>query len=261
MKKTPDAYKASSARIYDYFLDGTDNYQVDREAAEQFLAAVPTARNSARATRGFVLRVARWMAEQGLTQFLDIGCGIPTTPNVHEVIWEVRPDARVVYVDNDRIVLAKGQALRDEPGVITVEGDLRNPAGIFADPEVRGMVDFSQPIGVLTVAVWHFLPDDALDAALAELRAGLPAGSWWAMSHACTESLTPAQVRAAEALYRQTTNPVRGRSRAEIHAMFDGFDLTEPGLVPLHEWRPRAGDPYPEPSPEALAGVGILRET
>lgn len=259
MTNRPDAYKAASSRIYDYLIGGTDNYEVDRIAAHAFLDAHPNARNSARATRGFVLRAANFMAEQGIAQFLDIGAGIPTTPNVHQAVRSIRPDARVVYVDNDPIAIAKGQALRDTDGVITVEGDLRDPAGFLANPEVTGLLDFSRPVAVLTVAIWHFLPDDALVPAQAALREALAPGSLLAVSHAFTAALTAAQLRAVEALYRQTTNPVKGRSRAQIEALLDGFELVEPGLVPLHEWQPRPGDPYPEESPEALAGVGVLR--
>lgn len=256
-----DATVPSGARIYDYLLGGRRNFAVDREAAELFLKAVPNARKAARATRGFVLRAARFMAEQGITQFLDIGCGIPAEPDVHEIARQVHPDARVAYVDNDTIVIAEGQALRDEPGVITVEGDLRNPAAILTNPDVTGLLDLSKPVGVLTVAIWHFLPEETLHRAQAELREGLAAGSYLALSHACTKNLTAAQIAAGQALYRQTTNPVAARSPEEIGALLDGFTTVEPGLVSLHEWRPRDGDPYPEQSSEVLAGVGILRST
>ncbi|MFB4275680.1 SAM-dependent methyltransferase [Nonomuraea sp. MTCD27] len=259
MTKTFDASMPSASRIYDYLLGGTDNYECDRQAGEAFVTALPNARNSARATRGFALRAARYLAEQGFDQILDVGAGIPTTPNVHQIVHEVRPGARVVYVDNDPVAIAKGQALRDEDGVITVEGDLRAPASFLNNPGVRDMIDFSRPVGVLTVAVWHFVGDEHLAPAPAELRAALAPGSYLALSHACTENLTPAQIRAGEALYKRTTNPVKARSREQIEALLDGFALVEPGLVPLHEWRPRDGDPYPEESPEAFAGVGILR--
>jgi SAM-dependent methyltransferase len=259
MTSNPDALKASSARIYDYLLGGTENYAVDRDAAEMFLTALPNARNAARATRGFVLRAARFMAEQGISQFLDVGCGLPITPDVHEVVRSIHPDARVVYADNDPIVLATGQALRDEPGVVTVEGDLRKPAAMLANAELLDVLDLSKPLGVFTVAVWHFLPDDAFAQAPAELGAALAPGSYWALSHACVENLTSAQIKAGEALYKQTTNPVRARRKKQIKALLDGFELVPPGLVPLHEWHPQAGDPYPEPSAEALAAVGVLR--
>lgn len=255
----PDALKASSARIYDYFLGGRDNYAVDREAAEALVAALPSVREGARATRGFVLRTARYMAGSGVRQFLDIGAGIPTRPNVHEIVRSVHPDARIVYVDNDPIAVAKGEALRDEPGVVTVPGDLRAPSVIFKNPKVTGLLDLSKPIGVLTVAVWHFVPEDDATSYQAQLRDALAAGSFLALSHACTEQLSAAEIKAGEALYAQTSNPVRARTRAQITALLDGFDLVEPGLVPLHEWHPHAGDPYPEQSLAALAGVGVLR--
>lgn len=255
----PDALKASSARIYDYFLGGRDHYAIDREAGDALLAAVSDVRDGARATRGFVLRAARYIAEQGITQFLDIGAGIPTKPNVHEIVRSVHPQARVAYVDNDPIAVAKGEALRDQPGVATVAGDLRTPAAIFKDSEVAGLLDLSEPIGVLTVAVWHFVPEDDATRYQALLRDALAAGSFLALSHACTEKLSAAEIKAGEALYRQTTNPVRARTRAQVAALLDGFDIVDPGLVSLHEWHPRAGDPYPEESSAALAGVGVLR--
>lgn len=254
-----DATMASSARIYDHWLGGTDNYAVDREVAATFEAKMPDIPASARASRGFLLRAVRFMAEQGIRQFLDIGAGIPLAPNVHDIAREAHPEARVVCVDNDPIVLAKGDALRNEPGVITVEGDLRDPAAILAHPDVAGLLDFSKPVGVLTVAIWHFMPGDTLARFQAPLRESLASGSYLALTHACTQYLTAAQIEAGEALYAQTTNPVKARTREEVMTLFDGFEIVEPGLVPLHEWRPRAGDPFPEQSTVALAGVGILR--
>jgi hypothetical protein len=259
MTRTPNTDIPAAARIYDYFLGGEDHYKVDREAAIELLAAFPNAQNSARASRGFVLRAARFMAEQGVTQFLDIGAGIPTVPNVHQVVRDIRPDARVVYVDNDPVAIAKGQALRDEDGVVTVDGDLRKPSTFLDNPDVHDMISFSRPVGVFTVALWHFIGDEHLAPAQAELRDALAPGSCLAMSHACTDYLTAAQIRAAEALYKRTSNPVKARTRQRIEALLDGFDVVEPGLVGLHEWRPADGDPYPERSPEALAGVGIRR--
>jgi len=253
-----DASKPSSARIYDYFLGGCDHYAVDREAAKTFLLAVPNARNAARATRGFVLRSTRAIAEMGIRQFIDIGCGIPIYPNVHDIARRVVPDARVAYVDNDPIVLAKGRALRDEPGVVTVEGDLRKPAEIFANPEVTGLLDLDRPIGVLTIAVWHFLPEDDVYDHQARIRQALAPGSCLALSHACVDHVSQEEVEGGQAVYRQTTNPMRARTREEIAGLFEGFELIEPGLVPLSEWRPRTDDPYPERSLEALAGVGVL---
>ncbi|MFG1694170.1 SAM-dependent methyltransferase [Nonomuraea sp. NPDC049309] len=254
-----DASKPSSARIYDYFLGGCDHYAVDREAAKTFLLAVPNARNAARATRGFVLRSTRAIAEMGIRQFIDIGCGIPIYPNVHDIARKVNPDARVVYVDNDPIVLAKGRALRDEPGVVTVEGDLRKPAEIFANPEVTGLLDLNRPIGVLTIAVWHFLPEDEIYDYQAQIRQALAPGSCLALAHGCMDYATKEEVASAHALYQHTTNPMRVRTREEIARLFEGFELIEPGLVPLNDWRPRKDDPYPEKSTELIAGVGVLR--
>lgn len=253
-----DAAQAAASRIYDWFLGGRDNYEVDRIAGRAFLDVVPNAQNSARATRGFALRAARFMADQGIDQFLDIGAGIPTTPNVHEIVRRIHPEGRVVYVDNDPIAVSKGEMLREERGVITVEGDLRNPAAILRHPDVKDLLDLGRPVAVLTVAVWHFIPSDgAVARAQSELRDGLAPGSLLALSHGCTENLSDDMVKRAEELYRHTSNPMKARSREEIMRLFDGFDLVEPDLVPLHEWHPYSGDPYPQKSPEALAGLGV----
>jgi hypothetical protein len=256
---SPDATVPSSARVYDYFLGGKTNYAPDREVADTWRAQFPEVVDAARANRGFTLRAARAMAETGITQIMDIGCGIPLHPNVHDVVRAVNPDTRVVYVDNDPTVLSYSLALRDKPGVITVEGDLRKPADIFTHPEVAGLLDLSRPVGVLTVAIWHFVPEDEAYDYQAQLREAMPPGSYLGLAHACLDSCTPAEVAAVEKLYKQTTTPVRARNRAAIMNLFDGFDLLEPGLVAPGDWRPRDGDPYPEREKKALAGVGVRR--
>jgi hypothetical protein len=253
-----DATIPSSARIYNYWLGGDDHFSVDREVADTFMAAWPTVQASARVTRGFVQRATRFMAEAGVRQFVDIGCGIPITPNVHDIAREIHPDARAVYADNDPIVLAKGQALRDEPGVITIYGDLRDPAAIFTHPEVTSLLDLSQPVGVVTTAVWHFLTEDNIGDYQAQLREFMVPGSYLALSHGCNQYVPQSQIEAGEALFRHTTNPVRVRTREEITALMDGFTIVEPGLVLLGDWRPVDGDPYPEHAPEVIGGVGIL---
>ncbi|MET7335861.1 SAM-dependent methyltransferase [Nonomuraea sp. NPDC005650] len=249
----------SSARIYNYFLGGEDNFAVDREAAETFMAMFSTVLPAARANRGFVLRAARAMAEAGVRQFLDIGCGLPLEPNVHDIALSVHVDARVVYVDNDPSVVASSQAQLDRPGqVVTIAGDLRDPATIIANPDVAQLLDFTKPVGLLTVAILHFIPEDAIGEYLAHLRRALAPGSQFALTHVCPDNIPASEVEAGQALYQQTTNPVRPRTRAEILALFDGWTLLEPGLCPAADWRPVDGDPYPEQAPESFAGVGIL---
>ncbi|MFI6183573.1 SAM-dependent methyltransferase [Nonomuraea sp. NPDC051191] len=250
---TVDDRAPSSARIYNYLLGGTDNHPVDRQAAEAFKTRLPTIEAAARANRGFVLRAARAMAEAGVRQFLDIGCGLPIEPSVHGVVREVHPDARVVRVDNDPEIAPARQALADAP---TVFGDLRDPAAILNDPVVTGLVDFGEPVGVITVAVWHFVPEDEAVEYAATLRAGLASGSHLAISHVCADTVPEPAQGAGKAVYARTANPVRARTEAEIRAFFDGFTLLDPGLVPLGDWRPYGGDPYPEHATESLAGVG-----
>ncbi|MER6583293.1 SAM-dependent methyltransferase [Nonomuraea sp. NPDC001023] len=191
----------SSARIYNYLLGGTDNHPVDRQAAEAFKARLPTIEAAARANRGFVLRAARAMAEAGVRQFLDIGCGLPVEPSVLGVVREVRPDARVVRVDNDPEVVPAGRGRTDAP---TVFGDLRDPAAIMKDPAVTGLIDFGEPVGVITVAVWHFIPEDAASEYAATLRAGLAPGSHLAISHVCADTVPAAAQEAGKAVYART---------------------------------------------------------
>lgn len=252
---TVDDQAPSSARIYNYLLGGTDNYSVDRQMAEMFKTRLPTIEAAARANRGFVLRAARAMAEAGVRQFLDIGCGLPIEPSVHSVVRAVHPDACVIYLDNDPEVVPAGQALMDVP---TVFGDLRDPGAILSDPAVNKLIDFSKPVGVITVAVWHFIPEDEAFEYAAALRAGLAPGSHLAISHVCADTIPASVQETGKAVYAQTTNPVHARTEAEIRALFGEFALLDPGLVLLGDWRPYDGDPYPERASESLAGVGVL---
>lgn len=254
-----DQTTASAARIYNVLLGGGDNHAADREAAALLMTHFPTVRDAARANRGFLLRAVRAMAEAGVDQFLDLGCGLPLTPNTWEIARRRQPEARMVYVDNDETVVAAGQAMMDRPGVITVHGDLREPDKILNDPAVRGLLDFDRPIGVLTVAVLHFVVDDEqARRVVTTLREALVPGSRLAMTHVCSDTMPMGEAAVGTAVYKRTSNPVRPRNRAEITALFAGFDLVDPGLVPLAEWRAEPDDMYPEVAPESLAGVGVI---
>jgi trans-aconitate methyltransferase len=193
------------------------------------------------------------MAEQGIDQFLDLGAGIPTSPNVHEVAREVQPSARVVYVDNDPIVFAHSQALRVQDGIGAVKADIRRPAVIFADPTVTRLLDLDRPIGLLAIAVLHFIEE--AEEVLARLRSALSPGSMLALSVGTTEGLTPAQVQAIEEAYAKAAAQAVIRSPAEIERLYAGFDLVEPGLVHVAKWRADG----PETKGKFLSGVGCLR--
>jgi len=233
------------ARMYDYYLGGTNNFEADRAAAEQVLALVPGLRRSALENRRFLRRVVRMLAaDAGITQFLDIGAGLPTQGAVHEVAREVTPGARVVYADYDPVVVAHGRALLTETDQsVMVRADARRPADLLAMPEVRAHLDLSKPVAILLFATLHFVPDaDDPAAIVACLRESVAPGSFLAISHIGTEFF-PDKAALAQAVevYERASERVWPRSRDHILGFFDGFELLEPGLVPKHQWRPAAG--------------------
>jgi trans-aconitate methyltransferase len=217
------------------------------------IAAHPEQRDLVRANRGFLVRAVRHMAEQGIDQFIDLGTGIPTSPNVHEVAGAVQPGARVVYVDNDPIVFAHNQALRaTQETVGTVQADIRHPSDVLAHPTVNRLIDFDRPLGLLVVAVFHFIPE--AEEVMERLRQALPPGSFLALSTGTTDGLSPTQVKGIEDAYAKASAPAVIRSRAEIERLFTGFDLIEPGLVHVAKWRADG----PVSKGRLLAGVGRL---
>jgi len=242
-----DTSVPSVARVYDYLLGGKDNFAADREAAERQAAAVPALPWLARQNRAFLRRAVRFVADQGITQFLDLGSGLPTNENVHEVAQQVRPDARVVYVDIDPIAVSHGRALLAGKQTEAVWGDLCRPDGLLADPDIRRLIDFSQPVAVLAVSVLHGIPDESGPAeALARLRAVMAAGSYLVISHAAvspehvvgTEYRSKAARELADA--NKTSAALPGRGRDEIAALFGDLTLVEPGLTDIWAWRPEA---------------------
>lgn len=246
------------ARLYDYYLGGKDNFPADREAAEKILAVAPELRQAARENRAFLGRAVRFMANAGITQFLDIGTGLPTQGNVHEVAGEVTDTPTVVYVDYDAEVLAHARALLSGENTRTtvVQGDLRRPGEILDHPDVRKALDFGRPIGLLLVAILHFVTE-AEDAAgiVATLRDALPPGSYIALSHGTREARMDA-VETGTAVYQNAKSPLVLRDRREIEALFEGFELVEPGVVWLPEWRPDH-EPIDDPATMLiLCGVG-----
>jgi len=235
-----DTSRPHTARMYNYFLGGKDNYEVDRAAAQEVLRAAPEARDIARHNRAFLQRAVRFLVcERGIRQILDIGTGIPSAGNVHEVAQQFDPGVRVVYVDNDPIVHVHAQALLTGAGPTgIVLADLREPEIILTHPAVTELIDFSQPVAVLLIAILHFLTEDEDPARIvATFRDFMANGSYLALSHA-TADLRPEVAANAAAVYDRATSRATLRSHAEVSAFFDGLDLEEPGLVQVPRWRP-----------------------
>lgn len=256
-----DKDKVSVARVYDYYLGGTHNFSADRDMGRSAIAIEPTVSDVARANRSFLGRVVRFMIGQGIRQFVDIGSGIPTQDNVHEVAQRAADDTRVVYVDNDPVAVGHSRAmLAGNDRTAIVQEDMRRPDDIFANPIVREMVDLDRPVGLLCFYVLHFVTDAEDPAAVtAAMRDHVAPGSYLALSHITRHGQRDADVEAGEKLYKRASSPIRIRDRNEIEAMFTGFELVEPGVVFLPEWRSDGPGALYEDDPRkswALAGVG-----
>jgi hypothetical protein len=239
-----DTATPNVARIYDYLLGGKDNFAADRQAARQLIAAIPDAAEIARDNRSFLGRVVRYLATQGgIRQFLDLGSGLPTQANVHELARGVAPEARVVYVDNDPMVASHGRALLasgDQIGIVF--GDLRDPASVLNHPAVLDLLDLTRPIGVLCTSTLHFVADEPEPhKIIAEYRDHMTPGSYLAISHGTLEEDAKAEVDKAVDVYRQASSQLHIRRLPEVLRFFDGFDLVEPGLTWITEWRPEPG--------------------
>ncbi len=228
----------NAARMYDYFLGGKDHLPVDREAADRALKLVPEIPIGIRENRRFLSRAMRFLADQGIRQFLDIGAGLPTQDNVHQLAARFAPGGRTVYVDNDPQVLVHARALlQKSPEVLAAQGDLRRPEEILADPAIRRHLDFDRPVAVLLLAILHFIPDgDDPVGIVARIREALPPGSYIVISHVAVDE-RPQVAPDVERVYDNASARFVARMSSEIAPMFDGLELVEPGLVNLHEWR------------------------
>ncbi|PSK95843.1 S-adenosyl methyltransferase [Murinocardiopsis flavida] len=230
----------TAARVYDVMLNGKDNFEADREVAEASLAIMPELRDIALHNRAMLHRVVRHLAaEEGITQFLDLGSGLPTVRNTHEVALEANPDARVVYVDIDPIVLAHGRAiLADNPGTTVVTADLREPNEVLDHPEVRALIDFDKPVCVMLVGILHHLSDEEDPAGIVRvLRDAVPSGSYMFITNFTRLSDAP-ESAALEKQLLQQLGTGRVRTPTELAGFFDGLEVLNPGLVPLPLWRP-----------------------
>jgi hypothetical protein len=255
------------ARVYDYLLGGKDNFAADREAAAVALRTVPQMRWLAQQNRGFLSRAVRVCAEAGIRQFLDIGAGLPTQDNVHQVAQRTDPGAHVVYVDNDAVVVSHGRALlAEDERTAVIEGDLLRPEAILRSDRLHALIDLDQPVALLVVAVLHFIPDEAGPAAaVARLRDALAPGSFLILSHtefppehAVGTERRSEETRALGQTYgRQQMGPAR--SRAEIAEFFGDFELLEPGLTEVWNWRPD-GESVTNPSDVVSVVGGVARK-
>ncbi len=231
------------ARVYDYFLGGKDNFAIDRQAAEHLLEAFPGFRTAARSNRMWMHRAARYVAERGVTQFLDVGTGIPTSPNLHEVVQQVVPEARVVYADNDPIVLAHSRALlvsTPEGRTAYLEADVTDPQSILESAEVKDVLDLSKPVALSLVGVFHYLPDALKPYDLVQqLLEPLASGSYLIFSH-CTPDFAPELWERAIQVYKADGGDAQVRSKEEIARFFDGLEMVEPGVSAPFRWHPDA---------------------
>ncbi|MGW1680581.1 SAM-dependent methyltransferase [Saccharopolyspora sp. NPDC002376] len=256
-----DIDSPNAARMYDYYLGGNANFVADREAAKQFLSIVPTGREWAVANRAFLGRAVQFMVEQGIDQFIDLGSGIPTVGNVHEVAHATNPAARVAYVDCEPVAVAHARALLSStPQVTITQEDIREPDAVLNAPGVTELLDFTKPIGLLAVAILHFVGDDDRPAdIMRRYRAACAPGSYLALSHLSPVTFTDDQLSGGHAVYNRTSTPGTLRSPEQIADLLPGYQLVDPGLVLLPDWRPETPvDPDSAARTNSYAAVGIL---
>ncbi|OEJ43527.1 hypothetical protein AR457_04900 [Streptomyces agglomeratus] len=253
----------SVSRIYDFYLGGSHNFEVDRQAARKAMEFMPGLPKIMQANRAFMRRAVRFAVGEGITQFLDIGSGIPTFGNVHEVAQAASPEARVAYVDHDPVAVAHSQAVlagNDRAGIVAA--DLRKPQDILNSPVVTDLIDLDKPVALLLVAVLHFVEDaDDPQAAVATLRDAFAPGSLLVLTHASYEGIPLPEQQAGGTVdvYKNIKNPLIMRSREEVTRFFEGYEMVDPGLVAMPEWRPET--PLAQEDPFAFSGfAGVGRK-
>ena len=254
-----DTEVPSIARMWDYFLGGAHNFAIDRQVAEQAIKFKPDLPELARQVRAFLHRAVGFMSDAGIDQFIDIGSGIPTYGNVHEKAQQLNPEARIVYVDHDPVAVAHGKSiLRGNDRVATVLHDLRDPEAIVVEPALRRLIDFDRPVGLLLVAVLHFVFDEYDPKGIvATLRDALAPGSYLAIQHATPDEQPESALQMLEYVNSQSPDPMRWRTKAEITDFFEGFTIVEPGVVFLSQWRPDPHDEV-EKNPERFASYTAI---
>ena len=250
-----DPARANIARMYSYLLGGKDHLASDRQAANEVLDAFPEVSLLARANRGFVTRAVRHVAAAGLSQFIDVGSGLPESPNVHETAQQVNPAARVAYVDRDPVVLSHARALlAGGPGVAVAGGDMRDPAAILASHELQQVIDLSEPVCLVLASVLHFVAPAEADAIVAAFVSAMAPGSFLVVSAGTSTGTDPALLTRLECAYAETT-VVSSRAAEEIAGYFTGLDMEPPGLVDVGAWRPDHEWFWPAPPSARLIGA------
>jgi hypothetical protein len=257
-----DASRPHVARVYDYLLGGKDNFAADRALGDQMIASLPAVQVGVRAQRDVLGRVVRYLVgEAGLQQLLDIGSGLPTAENVHEIAQDVEPSTRVLYLDHDPIVLSHAKALlADDKATFVADGDLRDPAGILAHPDVRKHLDWDEPIGLLMCGILHYILDEENPAGIvATLYEALPPGSYVFIHH-LLQLDDPASATLQEQM-RKGVGRAQFRTLEQVRVLFDGLELVEPGLVLVPDWRPEPGTPDVRHHPVLqMACAGVARK-
>lgn len=235
-----DTEVPSAARLYDYYLGGGYNFAADRELADQIIRLVPEMRQIARSNRAFLRRAVMFCAEAGIRQFVDLGCGLPTVGSVHEVAHKIDPACRVLYVDNEPVAVAHGELLLGGDDRVAIIGaDFRNTATVLKSEQAAQLIDFTEPVAVLMVAVMHFVPDeDDPEGVIQRYREVMAPGSYLVLSHGTPDTSDTEIAEQSMELYRRSQNPTFPRTRSAVEAMLSPFDLVEPGLVFVPQWRP-----------------------
>jgi len=243
-----DTERPSAARMYDYYLGGSCHFAADRVLAEELIRAWPDMPAIARANRDFLQRAVSHLSSRGVDQFLDLGSGVPTVGNTHDIALSLNPDARTAYVDVDPVAVAHSTViLQDVPNATIVHADLRDPESILHRSEVPNFLDLSRPVGVIMLAVLHFVPEeDDAPGVVAAYREGTAAGSYLVVSHG-TRDYLPAQAREAEDVYERASHRLTFRGHADVLSLFDGYELESPGLVDIINWRPELSTGEPDP--------------
>ncbi|HEY0453542.1 SAM-dependent methyltransferase [Actinophytocola sp.] len=256
-----DLKKPSAARMYDYLLGGNHNFAADREFIERLIQIQPEAKRLAIMNRAFLRRAVLFMIENGIRQFLDLGSGIPTVGNVHEIAEAADPTARVVYVDNEHVAVAHSQLiLEGKENAVIVHADVTRPGLVLHDEETLRVLDFSQPVGLLAVTIGHYILDEQDPVGVfAAYREALAPGSYLAVTH-LTDDFAVIHGEALTREMKQSQNNVRARSRDEVLALFGDFELLEPGLVTTSRWHPERGAELPEDPEKDGLYAGVARK-